>query len=77
LSHELGKCISVHVEYGLTKVVRTGVVGNAMRQAGFAVEYEEVTSLEVASLQKEIVFDEKVCRVKWEHQRSESDIDCE
>ena len=53
------------------------MVGNAMRQAGFAVEYEEVTSLEVASLQKEIVFDEKVCRVKWEHQRSESDIDCE
>ena len=48
-----------------------------MRQAGFAVEYEEVTSLEMVSVQKETVFDEQVCRVKWEHQRSGSGIDCE
>ncbi|KAI4669230.1 uncharacterized protein J4E79_001273 [Alternaria viburni] len=30
LFHELSKCISVHVEYDLTEVVRTDVVGNAI-----------------------------------------------
>jgi hypothetical protein len=34
------------------------------RQAGCAVEYEEVTSLEVVSVQREIVFDEKACTVE-------------
>jgi hypothetical protein len=33
------------------------------RQAGFAVEYEQVTYLEVVSVEKEIVFDEQVCKV--------------
>jgi hypothetical protein len=34
------------------------------RQAENAVEYEDVNFLEVVSLQKEIFFDEKACRVE-------------
>jgi hypothetical protein len=34
------------------------------RQAENAVEYDDVNFLEMVSLQKEIVFDEKACRVE-------------
>lgn len=39
--------------------------GAACRKAqeGFAVEYEEEAFLEIVSVEKEIIFDEKICRV--------------